>query len=39
MIEFLNYELIENGLRVMHIILMIPIIILVTLELNKNLKD
>tara|TARA_R110002051_G_scaffold178040_1_gene247841 strand:+ start:3287 stop:3406 length:120 start_codon:yes stop_codon:yes gene_type:complete len=39
MIEFMNYELIENGIRVLHVIFMIPLIIIGIIELNKALKD
>jgi len=39
MIEFMNYELIENGIRVLHVIFMIPLIIIGIIELNKALKN
>jgi hypothetical protein len=39
MIEFMNYELIENGIRVLHVFMMIPLIIIGIIELNKSLKD
>ena len=39
MVEFMNYELIENGIRVLHVVFMIPLIIIGLIELNKALKD
>lgn len=39
MMEFMNYELIENGIRVLHVVFMIPLIIIGLIELNKALKD
>ena len=35
----MNYELIENGIRVIHVIFMIPLLIIGLIELNKALKD
>jgi hypothetical protein len=39
MIDFMNYQLIENGIRVIHILFMIPLLIIGIVELKKALKD